>query len=155
VLCLLRKPLHSTVSSILVSIFPYAGARCMRIAEAVLERLGHQSRRTSDMPMSGSGVVKIEVHDSASCADASRDNLHLAIPNPFLCLGSGSSCHRGGFLGRIRLGRRNLWVPCIPCSSVLGRDRMRRHEQGKHRRCYHDPHGRSLRSALDGSELIW
>jgi hypothetical protein len=91
VLCLLRKSLHSTPSSILISVFPYPGARCARTAEAVLERLGHQSRRTSHMPMSGSGVVKIEVHDSASCADASRDNLHLAIPDLFLGLGLGPS----------------------------------------------------------------
>jgi hypothetical protein len=40
VLCLLRKSLHSTLSSILIGVFPYADARCARIAEAVLERLG-------------------------------------------------------------------------------------------------------------------
>jgi hypothetical protein len=91
VLCLLRKSPHSAPSSILMGVFPYADARCARTIEAVLERLGHQSRRTSDMTMSGSGVVKIEVHDSASCADASRDNLHLAIPDLFLGLGLGPS----------------------------------------------------------------
>jgi hypothetical protein len=40
VLCLLRKSLHSTQSSTLTDVFPYAGARCARITEAVLERLG-------------------------------------------------------------------------------------------------------------------
>jgi RNA polymerase sigma-70 factor, ECF subfamily len=37
---LLRKSLHTTLSSTLADVFPFAGARCARITEAVLERLG-------------------------------------------------------------------------------------------------------------------
>ena len=39
-LCLLPKSLHSTLSSTLTDVFPYAGARCTRITEAMRERLG-------------------------------------------------------------------------------------------------------------------
>jgi RNA polymerase sigma-70 factor, ECF subfamily len=37
---LLRQSLHETLASTLVDAFPFAGARCTRITEAVLERLG-------------------------------------------------------------------------------------------------------------------
>jgi RNA polymerase sigma-70 factor, ECF subfamily len=40
VLCLLRKSLHSSLSSTLTGVFPYAGGHVARITEAVLERLG-------------------------------------------------------------------------------------------------------------------
>jgi RNA polymerase sigma-70 factor, ECF subfamily len=37
---LLRKSLRDTLSSTLTDVFPFAGARCARITDAVLERLG-------------------------------------------------------------------------------------------------------------------
>jgi RNA polymerase sigma-70 factor, ECF subfamily len=44
---LLRQSLHETLSSALVDAFPFAGARCARIAEAVLARIG------ADEPLRG------------------------------------------------------------------------------------------------------
>jgi RNA polymerase sigma-70 factor, ECF subfamily len=41
----LRQSLHETLAATLVDAFPFAGARCARITEAVLDRLGISSAR--------------------------------------------------------------------------------------------------------------